>query len=508
MPRGTFLVTAVFAAVALLSAGVGYLAYSYEAEAIHEHRYQELAILGRTNAGHIAAWMDERLADVGVTATSPFLTSAVTRWLATRDPGLGGQIGSHLSRIASAYRYEGALLLALDGEPLITTGTPHAELTPETRELLERVLALGAPAMEESVVEAPELHVHVDVAALLVGTDGRPLALLLLRSDPAVTLYPRLLAWPEVGASAEVLLVRRRGDRVTFLNAPRLAGETPPRSFPLAREDVPVVRAALGQVGRYEGPDYRGVSVLADVRGVSGSEWFMVTKVDAADVLAEARYRGLVTLLAVVLVTLLVGGSLSLLLLRGERHRRHEVGSMEAERDTMRRHYERIFSLARDIFILADPDGRILDANRAAEAAYGYSREELLAMTTRDLRAPEARASFESDVAATRLPGGATLQTVHQRRDGSRFPVEIASRWVSLEGRTFRQSVVRDISDRVRAEAELQWQLDELQRWNSVALGREERILELKAEINDLLQAEGRPPRYASSGDTPESADA
>ena len=42
-------------------------------------------------------------------------------------------------------------------------------------------------------------------------------------------------------------------------------------------------------------------------------------------------------------------------------------------------------------------------------------------------------------------------------------------------------------------------QLDELRRWHSVTLGREGRILELKAEINHLLQLQGLPPRYPSA---------
>jgi hypothetical protein len=39
-------------------------------------------------------------------------------------------------------------------------------------------------------------------------------------------------------------------------------------------------------------------------------------------------------------------------------------------------------------------------------------------------------------------------------------------------------------------------QLEELQRWHDVTLGREERVLELKAEVNTLLVKAGLPARY------------
>lgn len=48
-----------------------------------------------------------------------------------------------------------------------------------------------------------------------------------------------------------------------------------------------------------------------------------------------------------------------------------------------------------------------------------------------------------------------------------------------------------------RADEEIRRQLQELQRWHEAMLGREERILELKHEINELLDRLQQPPRYS-----------
>lgn len=53
-----------------------------------------------------------------------------------------------------------------------------------------------------------------------------------------------------------------------------------------------------------------------------------------------------------------------------------------------------------------------------------------------------------------------------------------------------------DITARKLAEAEVAVQLSELQRWHGVMLGREERIMTLKREVNVLLGLVGQPPRY------------
>lgn len=55
-----------------------------------------------------------------------------------------------------------------------------------------------------------------------------------------------------------------------------------------------------------------------------------------------------------------------------------------------------------------------------------------------------------------------------------------------------------DITERKRAMHQIREQLDELLRWQTVMLDREERVQALKAEVNDLLTQQGRPARYAS----------
>ena len=57
----------------------------------------------------------------------------------------------------------------------------------------------------------------------------------------------------------------------------------------------------------------------------------------------------------------------------------------------------------------------------------------------------------------------------------------------------------RDIHARKLTEAQINEQLEELRRWHEVTLGREERILELKGEVNQLLAEAGKPGRYASA---------
>ncbi len=112
-----------------------------------------------------------------------------------------------------------------------------------------------------------------------------------------------------------------------------------------------------------------------------------------------------------------------------------------------------VFEHARDIILVIDADtGRIVDANGAAEVGYGYTREELLALRIFDLRVePSPDVTQQMRVANV---DGLLFETVHRRRDGSTFPVEVSSRGDLMPGQRCLFSIVRDITERKRFEAE------------------------------------------------------
>lgn len=60
------------------------------------------------------------------------------------------------------------------------------------------------------------------------------------------------------------------------------------------------------------------------------------------------------------------------------------------------------------------------------------------------------------------------------------------------------QGTHQDITQRKNNEAKINEQLEELRRWHAITLGREERILDLKQEVNHILVKSGHPPKYTS----------
>lgn len=455
--RSEIIGASVLAVVALLVGAVGDATYQGETNRIHATGFAELRVVGDLKTEQILDWQTDRLSDVAVGSALAF--GGVDLAAFVDHPGdatLRADLGRGLEALRRRDAYADAILAAPDGRLLLSLDPNLAQLDTTTRQLIAQVAASRESAMGDFVRVESSGHVYLDVAAPILDPSGRPIAVLLLRSDPSLRLYPLIQSWPTPSESAEALLVRRDGDSVLFLNI--LRHRTDPAltvSLPLTRTDNPAVAAVLGRTGVYEGPDYRGVAVLAYLRSVPGTPWFMVAKVDAAELMAEVDDRGRTILLLGLLVVLLIGAAIALGLSLRQSSLRQRMVLAERESSSASHLRQRVLALSRDIFLLKDASGRIVDANAAATAAYGYSREELLRLNVRDLRAPETRATLDRDSQAAASPDGAQWETVHVRKDGSTFPVEVSCGPIDIDGVSHHQSFVRDITTRREAEAQV-----------------------------------------------------
>ncbi len=119
--------------------------------------------------------------------------------------------------------------------------------------------------------------------------------------------------------------------------------------------------------------------------------------------------------------------------------------------------FEKLFEASPDAIVVTVPEGRITSINSQVERLFGYSRQELIGQSVEILvperfrhAHPRHREVYNSQ--ASVRPMGVGLQLYGRRKDGSEFPVDIMlSPLEAAEGRVVI-SVIRDISDRKKAE--------------------------------------------------------
>ena len=132
-----------------------------------------------------------------------------------------------------------------------------------------------------------------------------------------------------------------------------------------------------------------------------------------------------------------------------------DITERKRAEDELRASEERFRSVvdhATDGFFLFDEHQAILDVNKQACESLGYSREEMIGMRPRDFDANLDQASIVRIGERVNTGETVTFETLHRRKDGTVFPVEVRARQFQDGADRFRLSLARDITERKRAE--------------------------------------------------------
>ena len=143
--------------------------------------------------------------------------------------------------------------------------------------------------------------------------------------------------------------------------------------------------------------------------------------------------------------------------------------------------------------------------NDTAARLLGYSADEMTGREIHDLihhsredRTPLAPEDRPMHGACSTGKSCKVSGEVLWRKDGSWFFSEYSVTPIAEEkgGAAGAVVVFRDITEQRRNQEELQLRMNELERFNRLVMGREERMIQLKREINTLLEAHGAKKKY------------
>ncbi|HJH29978.1 MAG TPA: PAS domain S-box protein [Methanosarcinaceae archaeon] len=171
----------------------------------------------------------------------------------------------------------------------------------------------------------------------------------------------------------------------------------------------------------------------------------------------------------------------------------------EALRESEKR-FRTIFDSINDAVFIHDMEtGVIHDVNSTMCKMYGYSREEVGQLDIEALSSGEVPYTQQDALEWNKKAAMGEAQVFEwmaKHKSGHLFWVEISMKKavISLQERLL--VVVRDITERKQAEEELQERINELETFYRTTLGREERVIELKQEVNELLEKLGENNKY------------
>ena len=151
-----------------------------------------------------------------------------------------------------------------------------------------------------------------------------------------------------------------------------------------------------------------------------------------------------------------------------------DVSDRKAAEEALRRNelrYRTLFKTVTDGVFLLSRDGHLIEVNDAACCMLGYAREELLTMRMEDIIPADKGKHLHEMNRQVAEKRHLVFEAYQRRKDGSVFPVEVAASQIDLDGVPAFMGVARDLTERLRADAEnrrLQEQLQQAAKMESI----------------------------------------
>lgn len=367
--------------VAVLAIGFiagGYWYAQQQVQMVRDSKYQELKSIAQLKINQIAAWRNESIFILQVYARSPLFREYTVRWLQENEnTRLKNQILKGWELIQQHAGLKNIMLAGLDSGVKLSLNPDVTKLNPYAKNIVNKTINSGDVVFSNFFQNSASGAIYIDVMAPVLNTAGQPVAVLVLQLDPAKDLYPLIKFWPDSSSSPEMLLVSKDGNQVLFLNKLQHDPQGAlTKILPLTRLTNPAVHSALGQEGIFEGKDYRGVTVVADIAHVPATHWYMITKVDKREILGDARSRLLYIGMIVVLLLVLTGTG-SGFIYRHQRARIYrQLYSAEKEHNDILEEFRITLYSIGDGVISMDEFGRVRHMNPMAERLTGWKEAE------------------------------------------------------------------------------------------------------------------------------------
>jgi signal transduction histidine kinase len=305
----------LFVIFLVLSAGIiasGTLYYAHQKQSIKKDKQEELNAIAELKINQLTAWRNERIADTMSAYSNTMLRRSLTLFLkGNTSIELRKDITSWLESQHANYKYSEVSVFSADERHRLSVPETYVPLCPLVKNIISKGLSPGKITFIDFYRCAPSNPVRMGMIIMIPKDplkDASPLGYILLEIDPEVSVYPLVESWPTPSRTAETYIVRREGNDVVYLNDLRQQKNTAlTYRLPISRPNLPAAMAMRGKEGIVEGIDYRGRAVLAALKKIPDTPWFMVAKVDQAEIYATIRRTALMITITFSLMIITVG---------------------------------------------------------------------------------------------------------------------------------------------------------------------------------------------------------
>jgi PAS domain S-box-containing protein len=436
---------------------IGLLYYNYQKKNLLSEEQLELSAISDLKIRQITQWRLDRIGNGIFLGENSLMVKKISEFLnGSSDKSLKSDIVHSLKSLTENFDYRYIYILDLSGNVRLSYPDQDTSVDFNLKSFIPEIIKNPKVVLTDLHKSGSDSLVHFDLIIPVINrtpNDTSLKGLLVLLIDPHKILYPFIQPWPTSSKSAEIFLIRRDGDEIVYLTELKSlinTGLTLRKSS--STDKLPAAMVINGVDGTLNGIDYRDIRVIAAMKKVPGMPWYLVSKIDRDEVLSAMNHQMKMIIIIIGLIILTVGLFLGFLLWNQRVRFYREKYELEQNRMALLKHFDYILKFANDIILLIDDRLNIVEINDRAVEVYQYSREELLKMNIRQIRSKEYIPEIEKQIIIIDKSGSSTFETVHRRKDGTEFSIELSVRLVTIEGKKYYQSIGRDISERKVAE--------------------------------------------------------
>jgi PAS domain S-box-containing protein len=421
-------------ALAMIALIIGSFLF-YRSQKLHIEREVEtnLTSIAQMKVDQIVAWRADQLGEANELMNSPAFIETVAQWTISRQTTDQEMILSRFHALQEHYQYSDILLVDPDGQVVLSLSGYTGPVHTEAAAAISLAFQEKQPCLTDLHFDETRQNPHISaIAPLFTGPDqsGLPISAIILENNAEQYLYPLIQEWPTPSESSETLLIRKDGDSVLYLNELRHQQDTSlTLRIPLTRTDLPAVMAVNGTEGFVEGKDYRGIDVLAVLKPIPDSLWFMVAKIDTDEAYAYWRLQSILIVVLTLGLLIAFGGIAWAVWQNIQKSHYAALYKLEAAKLETEERYETTLMSIGDGVIVTDIDGNVVLLNPVAEALTGWKQNESVGRPVEEIFKivnEETRLQVENPVRKVNREGivvGLANHTLLISKDGTERPI-------------------------------------------------------------------------------------